>query len=365
MGVSDPTALENLKGSGARARNHGTGAMPTEASLLDIFSALLENWKLVISIPFALTIVVGVGVLLWPPVYSATVSFVPEQEQSGVNLPSSVAGLAAQFGISASNNASTSAAFYANVLKTRTIVDRVMLGKFPDPRTSVPNDSAQLLDILGADGLTDRARLDDVFENIDDLLAVSSDPETNLVTFTVTTKYPQLSLEVANSLMATLNWFNVDIRRSQAKQQRVFVEGRVHDATRELRSAEDTLKFFLEQNRQYESSPNLKFQYDRLQREVDLKQDVVSTLLREYEQSRIDEVNDTPVLSTVDQATLPTEPSSPRKGLLVGVAGTVGLLFGLIAAFVSDYLRRAQAASQRDADRLRDAWLALRSSRAH
>src|SRR5438132_8548828 len=50
---------------------------------------------------------------------------------------------------------------------------------------------------------------------------------------------------------------------------------------------------------------------------VDIRQEVSLTLRREYETARIEEVNDTPVITVIDPPVPPHERSSPKRLLLV------------------------------------------------
>jgi uncharacterized protein involved in exopolysaccharide biosynthesis len=103
----------------------------------------------------------------------------------------------------------------------------------------------------------------------------------------------------------------------------------------ELREVEDRLERFHKQNRVVQS-PELVFQRDRLSREVGMRQQVYGTMVQAFEQARIDEVRDTPVISRVLEPTLPDRPSGPGPvrlaayGLVTGA--TAAALFALFSA---------------------------------
>jgi len=93
-----------------------------------------------------------------------------------------------------------------------------------------------------------------------------------------------------------------DTRQSQAAAERGFTEERMAEAQEELRAAENELQRFLQNNRQFQNSPELVFQHDRLQRRVAMRQQVYTSLVQSYEQARIDEVPNTPVITVVEYA---------------------------------------------------------------
>lgn len=326
--------------------------------LLDVTNSLLKRWKLVVGFPAVATLAAVVLSLMSAPTYTATASFVPEVEGTGTNLSSGVLMLASRFGFSASGGAN-SPAFYTNVLEGRTLRTELLETRLPDPRASTPGDSAVLLDILGVGGDTHLERLESGQGTLASTVSVSVDGGTSIVTVSVETNNQQLSADVANTLIALLSRFNLERRQSSALQRRRFVQGRVSETQGELHDAEEQLRRFLEQNRNFESSPNLSFQYDRLQRQVAIKQEVFTGLLRSYEEARIQEVNDAPVITVLDRAVTPQARSGPRRRRNVILTFSLTLLTAAFAAFAGDYIQHAQGTNAADFGRLRSHWSAL------
>jgi uncharacterized protein involved in exopolysaccharide biosynthesis len=156
------------------------------------------------------------------------------------------------------------------------------------------------------------------------------DPRIQLVQVDVTTDSPYLSQALARRALALVSAFNQQRRQSQSAQEAGFIGARLQDAKKQLSDAEDSVARFAEQNRDTRF-PSLTVRYERLQREVTLRQGVYAALLQRYEQSRIEEVRDTPVLTVVQQPDLPARPDSRHvalKLLLALMAGT--LVMGLL-----------------------------------
>lgn len=125
--------------------------------------------------------------------------------------------------------------------------------------------------------------------------------------------------------------------------------------------AEEDLKGFLERNRQYESSPELRFQYERLQRQVSIKQEVFTTLRRQYEEARIQEVNDTPLITVIDRAVVPEKKSSPRRKLIVIIAFVAGGAVGWALALVRELIERARRREASEFAELTSRWATVKS----
>src|SRR5205823_6465820 len=131
------------------------------------------------------------------------------------------------------------------------------------------------------------------------MIRVTPDAKTNVVSFAVDARDPQLAFQIARALLQNLDAFNVSVRQSRAKNERAFLDARVADAQQDLRSSEGDLESFLSSNRDFHS-PSLAVQEARLRRRVDLAQTRFIELQRQLDQARVQEVRDTPVITVLD-----------------------------------------------------------------
>ncbi len=359
--ADSPGADEGVeRPSASRAANQQLEEIE-EISLLELANVLLKRWKLVVGIPLIASVLAAIISLIVPPRFTATTSFVPETESASVNLPGGLAGIAAQFGVAIPGGGANSPQFYADVLGSRTLRDEVLLTRFPDPRGEASHDSAPLLKLLNIKGDGERERLENGRKELDEAVSVRVDNETNIVSLSVETRDRTLSADVANHFIALLNRFNLETRQSNAQERRRFAEERMRQAEGELREAEETLKRFLERNRQFRGSPELTFEYERLQRQVTIKQEVFTGLRRAYEEARIQEVNDTPVITVIDRAVPAQEKSSPRRKLNVILAFLLGGVVGVFGAFGREFLERAREREEVEYEEFASRWAALKA----
>lgn len=315
-------------------------------NLLELGGVFWRHRRATVWFPLAVAVLTVAMTLFITPTYTATTTFVPETGTQG-RLPSGLAGLAGlatQFGISLGPEASKSPRFYADILHSRELIEHVLLSHYADPRnkTQANADSATLLSILGVPG---RDAADSLYRGVKKLsnrMSVSVNPQTNIVSLSVDAHYPHLAAAVANRFVAYLNAFNAQYRQSQAREQRTFVEQRLFDGERELRAAEEDLRAFYERNRSWQQSPQLTFEEGRLRRQVDVRQEVYLTLKREYESARIQEVNDTPVITVIDTATAPVRRSKPERTLLSVIALVVSAMVGVSWAAGAEYLAQTR-----------------------
>jgi uncharacterized protein involved in exopolysaccharide biosynthesis len=276
----------------------------------------------------ALGFAIGTAVLVFvvPPRYTSTTSFVPEAPKES-SLSASLGGLANQFGLSGNEANPYSAEFIARVLESRYIREAILRTEF---------GNRPLLDILEIRGENPGKRLEKGLDRLDGATAIALDQRTGVVSLKVTLEDPVLAAAVANRMVEELNKFNVERRRSQSGEERAFAERRLEEARRELDAAEERLAEFLRRNRMFSEFSLVGVEARRLERSVQLKQEVLVTLSRAYEEARIDEVRDTPVLTVIDRADPPASKSWPRRTLTILGAAVFGTLLGTGLAFLAE-----------------------------
>ncbi len=116
---------------------------------------------------------------------------------------------------------------------------------------------------------------------------------------------------------------------------------------------------FLEQNREWSSSPALAFEEGRLQWVISVHQQVFSSLSRELETARIDEVNDIAAIPMIDVPIPPSRPDFPRPILSFVVAGILGLLAGTVHAVAIASWPALQPRHAQSLGEFKTAWLSL------
>jgi uncharacterized protein involved in exopolysaccharide biosynthesis len=321
-------------------------------SLIALLNVVLrDRWRILRTAALALVIALAV-ILLSPRTWTSAGSFRPQQRQTAA---AGLSGLAAQFGLSVPNlDNSQSPAFYADLLRTRTILGHVVDTQYTARDNGVERQ-ATLADWLKVDADAPPAvRRELTVEKVGDLLHVEMAPRTGIVTFAVTTKRPELSAQIAERMLLEVNRFNLESRQSQASSERRFTEGRLANVRSELRAAEDRLEGFLRRNRQFRTSPELTLEQERLRRELALLEDVHTTLAQAYEQAKIEEVRDTPVITVVERPELAVRPDPlglVKKGILALLLGAV---LGVILAFLREAMSRTSREAAAEVEEFRE-----------
>jgi len=313
-----------------------------EVSFFGVASLVLRRRRLIVASTFVGALV-ALGVALTSPLeYTATVSFLPlGRDQGGL---AGAVGLAQQFGFSipSAGNAERSPEFYQDLLQSRQILAGVVRpGVEIVTATGVATvDLAEHFEIVGETVEERNARTRrHLAENV---ISVSVGRLTGVVTVTIRTDDPGLSAAIGRRLLDLTLAFDLETRQSRASAERAFAEERLWQLGVELSTAEDSLKAFLIENRQFVNSPPLTFEHDRLQRQVVMRQELVSAMAQAYEQARIDEVRNTSIITVMDRPEVPAlaDPRGRVLKLLIGL--TVAVMVGFGLAFMWEFCDRTK-----------------------
>jgi uncharacterized protein involved in exopolysaccharide biosynthesis len=274
--------------------------------------------------------------LVIPAVYRSSASFVANSSGSSkvqaASASSPISGLLSQFGGSLGGDPSESPNFYIDLLYSRELLTRLLESKFPDPRTDNPGDSARLVDILRLRSHDPARRLELGVKELTKNVKAGMDPKTNLVWFTTDAEYPQLSSQMANRMIDLVSSFNRETRVSRSKSKRIFLERRLDSANAELRTAEENLRLFYEENRGTIIAPGLKFEEARLKRDEDIRSSLFLNLQAQLEAARIEEINDAALITVIDTAVVPRKAEWPRYGVASITGFALGIFIGILVA---------------------------------
>lgn len=313
-------------------------ATPGVLHFSDILAFVLRHIRLLVLLPFGLAVGLAVLFLLAGRPYAAQSSFA--LTTSSANM-SRFAGLAAQFGMGLGTRPTESVDFYGVLLKSGDVLREVVLAEYTQVEgTGEAPDTIRgtLLDLIPTRGKSEERRLASAIRRLRKNVAVSTDMFAGTVTLKVTNPSPALAEQINRRLLDIANDYNVERRMQMAAEEREFFEARVQDAQGELYEAERELESFMAQNRSYNSSPTLMAEAARLQRRVDLRQQVYISLVQAYDQARVDELRNTPSISIVE-----TPEGSARPAMRLLFVLFAGGFFGGVVALALAGLREFMA----------------------
>jgi uncharacterized protein involved in exopolysaccharide biosynthesis len=291
------------------------GALPA-----DVRRAAIASLR---AAPFAFALGVVVALAL-PTMYRSDTAFIAESQDVRSLASAGLGALAGQFGITAGLGGAQTPLYFADLLETRSILLPIL-----DMPTTTTDDTVPrpLIDRLRITGRDRRDREERGVRRLRSSLQITPDAKTSVVSLSVNARDPLLAYQVAQALLSSLDRFNVSVRRSRARNEREFLEGRVSAVQDDLRSAETDLERFLTANRgDTRSFPSLAFREAGLRRKLDMTQTRFVELQRQLDQARVQEVRDTPAITVIDKPNVPVRRYRPRRKLVTLELLVVGML---------------------------------------
>jgi len=314
------------------------GASGEELSILALGSVVLRWRRIILGMAIAGLMIGAARGLLTPRLFVSSARFLPQDAE---NPQGGLVAAASQFGIRVPTaGGAWTPALYVELLRSPTLLepivrDTIVVVEFKNKR-------AAILDLLEIGKGSPALRLDLGVRKLAGTITAEEIRSINAVRVSAETQWPSVSLQIVERLVLGVNQFNLQTRKSQASAERQFVEARAVQAEGTLRAAEDGLQSFQEHNKIIPPQTELGLERDRLRRNVDRLQQVLSSLLQNREEARIREVRDTPVITILDQPRMPVMPEgrgTVSKALLGAIAGTA---VALLIAFVVEGLATAR-----------------------
>jgi uncharacterized protein involved in exopolysaccharide biosynthesis len=287
-----------------------------EPPVLDLVSSLKKplRWAL------AAGVLTGLYTLSMPDFYRSEARFLPvESKGAGGNL-GGLAAAAAAFGVSVPGGDSGDANF-VDILSSRWLKEQLLQTEFQYHTRSwrfgaVRVEKGTLYSYLGASN-ADRA-----IQGVNGILFVSRDPKSKVISISAETRSPELSQCIVQRAGKLLEVFLQEKGRTRGGAKAAFAESRLADARRGMDEAEELLCRFLESNRNFQTSsdPSVRLKGARLETELRLRQQLVTSIALNREQALLEEKNDIPILNMLDPAYLPIDKSKPIRSVKVLLA---------------------------------------------
>lgn len=304
------------------------------ATLLSIVISLLLHRRLILGLALTFGIAAGTRLLLQDPAYTSTSTFTPQSAKGASDL----GGLAAQLGVNVPGvDAEQSPAFYVDLVTSRAILGRIVDSPFVLDSADGPK-ARSVSDRLGVAEQNPSLRREEAIARLGKAIQSGFSQKTGVVSVSVTASDPRVARALTQDVISAVSRFNLTNRQNRASAERKFTEDRQGEAKVELHQAETRAEEFLLRNRQYRDAPQLALEYDRLTREIGLRQQLYNSLAQAYDKVKIDEVRNTPNITLINRAEIPVRPDPRGLVRWTVVALLLGMILGSVIALLLDYL---------------------------
>jgi uncharacterized protein involved in exopolysaccharide biosynthesis len=336
-------------GSRGPERSLGLPA-PADLSVLSLLNLVLRSRRLIVALVGIAAVATVALVLSTRREYSSSAAFMPQSRRAAPNF----SGIAAQLGIGLGvAEAGQAPQFYVDLLESREILSAVADSLYPDPKSGA---AVSLPTLLRTQKPTPLETREVTLRALRGMVDASPNVRTGVIRLTVKSPSPEVSRLLAARLLEATNSFNLRTRQSQGAAERRFTERRLNEVRDSVRAAEDRLQDFLQRNRDYRNSPPLMFEHERLTNQLNSIRAVQTTIAQAYEQAKIEEVRDTPLITVIEQPSVAMRPDT-RGGLRkLLLASFFAALLGLaITAFRSGLAGAERASEYQQFNELRQA----------
>lgn len=339
------------------------------------YLGILLQWRYFVIVNATIITVLAVVItLLMPNWYKATASILPPKQQdifgSVAGMNPILRGLAGARSLGAFGRVAGSYNYLA-ILKSRTTMEDV-INKF---------------DLMTVYDISDR-NMDKAVKYLQENTLFETQDDEN-ITIDVYDKDPHRAAEMANYFVEILNSTSIKLATQEARSIKEFIGRRLEQCRKDLRHAEDSLKAFQERkdiiiaefasnssiaayaelyamkakkeievavfektaspdnqmlqqlkaelrelSKKLSTFPEIGLEGVRLYREVVTQEKLLEFLLPVYEQAKIDEQKDVPVLLVLDKAVPPQRKAKPQRTLIIALISFLGVIFTILTVFI-------------------------------
>ena len=177
----------------------------------------------------------------------------------------------------------------------------------------------------------------------------------------VEAEFPTLAAEIANGYVDELGQYQLETSTANTKRNLTMARARMDTLQRELSAVQHALEEFKVANQNLLKDmqdvnllmPEVGTKLGELQRELDLKTQLYTTVAEQYELLRLQREREATGLEVISQAEAPLNPRSTGTSR-VALGAVLGFLAGMIAAFAAEFLAAKKESGGLSA--LSDAW---------
>lgn len=280
------------------------------------FPAWVEGIKRPLCVGFAAALLTAPVTLFMPNYYMSESRILPVDSGKSAGL-GGLASAAAAFGVAVPGGDGADANF-VDILQSRWLRERLLNTEFRfnarDWRFGGEREHRETLYAYLKQSNMDRA-----LRVLGPMITVSRDLKTKVISLGAETQSPRLSQSIVQRCTELLEEFVQQKGRTRGGAKAIFAEARLEEARHEMDQAEAAFGRFLDVNRSYgvSSDAAIRLKGMRLESELKLRQQLVSSLALNREQALMEEKNDIPILNVLDVANLPSEKSKPVRSTIV------------------------------------------------
>lgn len=288
--------------------------MEEEVNLREYIEVIYKKRILILAITITVALLVGLPSLSKKDIYEAKAALILKENSTTIQNP--FAGMQNLFGMKSNNGAN-----FPILLQSRAVAAEVL-------------DNLQLAKrIKGWDA--PGVKRQNLITAVQSMVKFSVSNKEGFFEIKATTDDPSLSADIANAFAVAGEEYWNKMSYTEARKKREYIENQLPRVDADLKRAETSLKKFALISPQAFSLTGVEFK--RLQREYEIQDTIYTMLRKEYESAKIDESKEVEPFAMIDPAEKLLSPIKPKVFLSFMTGIMMGLIGGVLLAFVSEY----------------------------
>lgn len=315
--------------------------MNDEIDIIEILKKIYKSRKFILIISFSFILIGTIVALLSPLKYSSETIFITQNKESDT---SSLSGVASLVGINlglSNFGGEIPSSMYPQVSQSPKF-KRLLLNENIDLQDKI-NLKEYLIDNYNLEALNDKINSDlyiselenACFKIIDKIISINVNERDGFISLSSTLPVAEYSTVLTNKAKEILQGIIINNKIESANQNLIFSEEQLKKNKLIFDEIQAKLAYFSDSNLNSVNSFVIN-EKDKLEAEFQIINAVVTELSKQVEQVKLQVSKDTPVFSTIKEAVIPIERTSPKRIQLVILFGFAGLVISTVFTLIKD-----------------------------
>lgn len=316
-----------------------------EINLIDILKKIYNSRKHIFYVSIAFSIIGVIVAILSPVTYKSSTTFIPQSQES---TSSSLSGVASLVGINLGSQkigGEIPFTMYPEVADSPKF-KRLILESTIDEKNKISLKSF----------ITNHYKLkeseknnqpsifvsefeENCFKILSNIISVNVNDKDGFVSISSSMPVAEYSAILANTAKQILQKIIIEYKIESAKQNLKFIENQLFEKKIEFDKIQAKLSYFKDSNLNLVNSSILD-QQDKIEAEAEIINAVVTELSKQVEQAKLQVTKDTPVFSTIKEAVVPNQRTSPQRTKLVITFTIIGIFISTIYFVNKDFVSK-------------------------
>ncbi len=167
-----------------------------------------------------------------------------------------------------------------------------------------------------------------LFKYLDEVISLAINDKERYIELTVTSGDPKIAALIAKECEKLLQTEVIKLKIKQSTELLKYVEARYEEKKTDMYTAQNRLASFKDRNFSISSS-SFGNQLTRLEQDYQIASTVFQEVSKQLEQVKLQVSKDTPVFSIIKPVVVPTERSTPKRGLILVIWTFLGLVISI------------------------------------